>query len=187
MNAYELLKPDGNPSNYFACGHCHTVAAGFSPHDRETSKEKAERCCAPNACWYCGKPTEGRWLEFQQGMPLLFPFTHKACELSHIVAHPAKPGHPSMYEPNAQLLYRVMSDISEERWSAGWYTGLEYLLWRELTGELTGDRSAEEEQLRTLSTLANGWIAWFDEDKEFAAGPRLVPLPEWNRMYEAQV
>jgi hypothetical protein len=91
--------------------------------------------------------------------------------------------HPSMADPWARLLFRRMSEISEEAFAAGWYIGNEFLLWRALQGEgETIDLSPEElEELRVLSREANGWI-WTGEEDEYLL--RLVSFEEWRGLYE---
>jgi hypothetical protein len=91
--------------------------------------------------------------------------------------------HPSMADPWARLLFRRMSEISEEAFAAGWYIGNEFLLWRALHGEgETIDLSPEElEELRVLSREANGWI-WTGEEDEYLL--RLVSFEEWRGLYE---
>jgi len=44
--------------------------------------------------------------------------------------------------PQARLLARLMSDISEDHFCAGWLIGCEYALWADLTGqEFAGERA----------------------------------------------
>lgn len=83
----------------------------------------------------------------------------------------------------ADLLQKVMSEISEEHWCAGWMSSLEYILWDAVAGKRKDICSAEEiEQLKYLSEKCGGWVIW---DKQ-AKGERFVPMEEWLRLYEAR-
>jgi len=82
----------------------------------------------------------------------------------------------------AALLARLMSDVSEERWCAGWLGGLEYILWDAVLGRQKSACSSEEiEQLKYLSEKCGGWIIWDEQSK----GEKFVPMQEWLRLYEA--
>lgn len=66
----------------------------------------------------------------------------------------------------AAMLLRLMRDMSEDHWSAGWLTDTEYSLWQacEVGGSYVwsfmplGDAAVE--RLRTLRALAGGWWTW---------------------------
>ena len=90
------------------------------------------------------------------------------------------------------LLYDLMSDISEDCYFAGWYTGNEYHIWAALQdgnrsygmGEMDADQL---EQCRELSKELDGWIVWYDDDMDPAApveewGPRFVTMADWMKM-----
>ena len=89
-----------------------------------------------------------------------------------------------MDSPWARLLFRRMSDISEDCYAAAWLIGNEYSLWQMLQGaspnygmcEVSGE---ELEELRVLSEKANGWI-WTDGEGSY--NPRLVSFEEWNHL-----
>jgi len=67
----------------------------------------------------------------------------------------------------AGLLLKLMSGISEERWCAGWYHNLEYILWDAVTGRREDICSPEEiEQLKYLSGKCGGWIIWDEQAKD---------------------
>jgi hypothetical protein len=88
----------------------------------------------------------------------------------------------SLTNPYARLLYRKMSNISEDSWCAGWLSGNEYALWEILHGDRHeygwGDVRYEDlEELRTLSEHARGWI-WTGPAKEYT--PQLVTFVEWE-------
>lgn len=83
--------------------------------------------------------------------------------------------------PAARLLYRVMTDISEDYWCAGWLADCEYALWANVTGEdVAGVKAwriseSEVEELRLAHEVANGWIVWSDERR----GPIFLANEEW--------
>lgn len=57
----------------------------------------------------------------------------------------------------ADLLRRLMSEISEEYWCAGWLIDLERVLWDAVTGKRVNICSPEEiEQLKYLSEKCGG-------------------------------
>jgi hypothetical protein len=175
MNGYELLRPDGTGSGVWVCGECHKphmVAQGL-PVD--VNKNAADECCRPRHCHYCGKPTErdarGR-----------FQWSHAECIPK---LDPPPPAHPSLTNPFARLLYKMMAGISEDCWCARWTGGHEYALWEILHGERPnygpGVITSEVlEELRLLSRLANGWI-WTGPNKE-EFSPRLVSFVEWRSL-----
>jgi len=93
---------------------------------------------------------------------------------------------PLSSETAARFMESVISDISETTWCAGWCTGVEYAVWHYLqVGTQAGswlDVTAEQaDDLRALSQMAGGWVAW--EGEGMASGPRFVPLAEWARRY----
>jgi hypothetical protein len=94
----------------------------------------------------------------------------------------------SRYDDESGLAARetlavLMSEISEECYCAGWLIGNEFRLWHAITdttddlqygmGEITRE---QVEQLRTLSAMCGGWVAWDDKD-----GAVFVPLAEWKQ------
>ncbi len=84
----------------------------------------------------------------------------------------------------AGLLARLMSDLSEDLWCAGWLHDLEHDLWGALQGTSSTRLSPPElEQLRYLSDKCGGWIVWDDR----GTGRRWVPLAEWRAQHEVWV
>jgi hypothetical protein len=83
--------------------------------------------------------------------------------------------------PKARLLARLMGDLSEDYFCAGWLTGCEYALWADLTGaEVKGQKGwgisvEEKEELRVAHELAGGWIVWSNEVQDRA----YLPTDEW--------
>jgi hypothetical protein len=174
MNSYELLKPDGSGSGVWSCAECHRVrASGSKPGLRtsESNRDQAEHCCSPRYCNYCGKITE----RDQSGQ---FQWMREEC----IPKHEPVASHPSMANPYARLLYRKMSDISQNCHFAGWISDNEYSLWEILHGDRRGygwgSVSHEDlEELQILSQHAEGWI-WTGPAEEHT--PQLVTFAQWE-------
>jgi hypothetical protein len=83
--------------------------------------------------------------------------------------------------PRQELRY-AMSNISEHQWCAGWYSGLEYLLWDLVTGKIdkVGHMTTTEAKhvgnyLGELSRDAGGWWAW-GESGEVA----FIKIGDWE-------
>jgi len=79
-------------------------------------------------------------------------------------------------------LETLMSDISENRYCAGWYRDLEFWLWEEL-GKGLGDPTPLHIEDRFLlaqaSALLGGWLHW-----DLSAGKvAFVPYAEWIERY----
>jgi hypothetical protein len=72
-----------------------------------------------------------------------------------------------------------MERISENEWSAGWMSGLEYILWEALSGEPRTHQFHAEDltELRELSNTCDGWWVWND-------GQCFMRLEEWRETYE---
>jgi len=88
--------------------------------------------------------------------------------------------------PMQRVLAKIMSEISEDAYCAGWLVDLEYKLWQVLVdgrGEFGFAAVSEEEieELRVLSELCGGWIVW-DKDR---GGRRFVPLDQWLAIFAA--
>lgn len=98
-----------------------------------------------------------------------------------------------------EALYRLMSDISEDCWCAGWLIGNEYTLW-----EMVADPAAERrygqgqvserdiQAMREISAEIGGWVRWHDDHDEpdFPSsewGIRFIAMPEWLPMYEKRM
>jgi hypothetical protein len=83
----------------------------------------------------------------------------------------------------ADLLLKLMSWISEERWCAGWLRNLEYILWDAVTGRREGICSLEEiDELKYLSEKCGGWIIWHEQSRS----EKFLPMQERLRLYDAQ-
>ena len=86
----------------------------------------------------------------------------------------------------ALLVY--MRHLSDENWCAGWYTGLEFVLWEWLLRLRAGTKPASKfeqasvpdiEVLSWLAKQAEGWWHWKAGSKE----PEFMPLSEWVEIY----
>jgi sodium/hydrogen exchanger family protein len=90
----------------------------------------------------------------------------------------------TMREALRDSLRRLMSDVSEDYYCAGWLTGLEFTLWKAATeGPIPFGMSAIPAltclQLARLAELCSGWWRWSDEAKEEV----FVPMGEWLAIY----
>lgn len=80
-----------------------------------------------------------------------------------------------------------MSELSEAAYSAGWMTGLEFVLWRAVTEgprrygylDITADHISK---LQTLADACGGWIVFGDTTEETFIG-----LDEWRRIYADRI
>lgn len=77
--------------------------------------------------------------------------------------------------PAARRLGEVMRDASDDVKSAGWYIGIERLLWTAMQSDKPSEWTAYLPEIRHLSELAGGWWHWPD------ASPCevFVTLEEW--------
>lgn len=73
-------------------------------------------------------------------------------------------------------LMGIMSDISEDRYCARWYSGIEHILWREVVDDRADD--LQTQTLRALAHAAGGWPAWAEGEGRV----RIVPISEWHAM-----
>lgn len=75
-------------------------------------------------------------------------------------------------------LPRLMSDISEDHWAAGWMSDTEHRLWKAIADEHDdgqwGMGTITEEQKARLARLSEIVGGWFDIDG-------FVPMAEWQR------
>lgn len=85
-----------------------------------------------------------------------------------------------------ELLLRLMEEISEDHYCAGWMHDLEFSLWRMTQGGPTayGMYPVEPEiveRLRTLSADAGGWFRFVG--KGLDSGPAFIATDEWLPIY----
>lgn len=82
-------------------------------------------------------------------------------------------------EIHRNLLLRLMRELSEEYYAAGWIVGLEFYLWHMA---VTKPNTEEAQLLIFCAEASGGWWMW-DESK---GGPLFVPLPIWTAQYQQQ-
>lgn len=84
---------------------------------------------------------------------------------------------------SAKTLLRVIEDLSEEHWCAGWYMSIEFHLWGAvvLWRQGRGSRYAEAaESLDQLARDADGWWHWAPK----AGRVDFFPMPHWLPIFE---
>jgi hypothetical protein len=98
-----------------------------------------------------------------------------------------------------RALYKLMSEISEDCYCAGWMHGNEYTLWKMVADPAAnrkyGQSGLSDEQLADLRAIAaetGGWIRWRDDREESnlpvdQRGPVFTPMVEWLAMYENHI
>lgn len=94
---------------------------------------------------------------------------------------------PTPIELYREALLRMMCDLSEDNWCAGWLIDLEYILWWVvLKGDYKGGFGfigpREAMRLKNLHKLAGGWWIFVGGDEH----NRFVPTDEWLRLYAAK-
>lgn len=183
-----LAAPDGRIFAY-ACPRCLRPKASVSCADFNAfvahSLEFAAKCCL---CRRCGVPLQDSW--------------SSQCDPCNAIVKAEQQAYTEKMQPEwdaqaarrdaalatakdqnaASILVRLMSDISEEYYCAGWMSGLEFSLWRMVQG---GDRSygmsevSEDEvtQLKQLSEQCGGWWYFNDDD-----GETFILVDDWNAM-----
>lgn len=67
---------------------------------------------------------------------------------------------PSDPRPWRRALARRLSDLSEDRWSAGWHAGIEEVGLAAAAGSTAQFSEADGLSLRVLASLAGGWVEW---------------------------
>lgn len=86
--------------------------------------------------------------------------------------------------PDQEALARLMGDISEDHWCAGWLIGNENALWAMAIDGASpeyGDGTVSAERLarlRELSEKTGGWVVFGDK------GEAWLPLSEWEKVRE---
>ena len=84
-----------------------------------------------------------------------------------------------------RALARLMSEISENTYCAGWLVDLEYELWRVVINDhdefgFVGPGDLDIKDLRELSDACGGWIVYDKERQQ-----TFVPLAQWQAMFAA--
>jgi hypothetical protein len=102
--------------------------------------------------------------------------------------------------PAAAALAALLGSISERCYCASWLDGIEFVAWQWVVGgeedpefggggDVTHDEVA---QLRALSTVCDGWVAWRDVEHGdpieayLSSGPYYVPMAEWLQRVAAK-
>ncbi|WP_445626643.1 hypothetical protein [Nostoc sp. DSM 114167] len=86
-------------------------------------------------------------------------------------------------EDPKEFLRQMMSSFSERMWSAGWLSGLEFILWkkvRECSDDLTLREIAD---FNFYAGLAGGWWMW-DKNQKCEV---FVDLSRWLKIYSHSV
>lgn len=77
-------------------------------------------------------------------------------------------------------LARIMSDISEEHWAAGWLISNEFALWRMVSQPRArrdyGMGKVTKPEIRTMKALSDAIGGW-------VTGDGFVPMAEWLEMF----
>ena len=84
-------------------------------------------------------------------------------------------------------LARIMSEISEKCYGAGWAADLEYVLWDAVKSgprKYGQDKITKEEidELKSLSNQTKTWIVFDDEKEEIA-----IPLDKWETRFAEEI
>lgn len=86
----------------------------------------------------------------------------------------------------AEHLRFIMSNISEDRWCAGWLIGLEFELWPYVNGEKTPPEDdwglRDMSRLKRISEKAGGWWMWVGEGVD--SGEVFLTTEEWEPIYK---
>lgn len=92
-----------------------------------------------------------------------------------------------------EALYKLISDISERCWHAGWMDGVEFYLWALITKQIITiedrqygiDIISEKEvnELKTLSKEVKGWFT-FDEEKVQIV---FIDLEDWEKLFHDNI
>ena len=86
-------------------------------------------------------------------------------------------------------LEKVMSDISERCYCAGWLNGTEYVLWKAMTENKPADwgqdkiTSRDIKLLKKLSKESGCWAAFSDEYNSQV----LITIADWELHYEGKM
>lgn len=78
-----------------------------------------------------------------------------------------------------RLLLGMVRTHSEDMWAAGWYMGIEFILWRQSRNDYEPGHCRVCD-IRALAEAMGRWPVWFDDDDE----PTTVPIAEFEALYE---
>lgn len=198
------LVADGRVFAY-ACGACMKVRLGgdrigypSSTEEKlkrvtetsEWSRERAESCCT---CYMCHSDLTIEQLRKWgfEGMtcdPCAKKEAEKRVQIDAACARYQARRKASLEKSldvaSAEKLEDLMSDISEDRFCAGWLVGIEYMLWPPALGDHDPDRKL----LLRLSEKSGGWWIWSsNKDEPCDSGEVFVTIDEWLKMYEEYI
>lgn len=195
-NPIPLSSPDGVLYGY-ACGNCHQIVSTYSllsGRTEATTKEYTDSCAALNRqdaddCCRCSickivkeRSYDGICDDCRPAREAELEAAHAAYALEDAPKKAQRDA--ALAKANdkdaAQMLRKLMSDISEEHYCAGWLGGLEYDLWAMLNGtrgyEYGNGEVAEFmiDELQRLSEKSGGW--WVCDNE---IGNKFVTIEEW--------
>lgn len=196
MNAIALTDPDGNVFAYLCetCRKPHYVASGIiiggihqlpSANQYNFLKKGTDTCCTCRDCnipvapgaLRCPQHTEKNRLESEA---IQAEYAAKEKIGKRLYASTIK---KSKDKNSAVLLRHYMSDLSEDRWAAGWLCKLEFILWTSLikgkSPNVEKFRPHELKALQDYSTAAGGWWHW----NESASREIFLTHDEWQKIY----
>ncbi|MEH2357546.1 hypothetical protein [Nostoc sp.] len=82
-------------------------------------------------------------------------------------------------EDPKQFLKQMMSSFSERMWSAGWLSGLEFLLWKKVRSCSDDLTLREIADFNFYAGLAGGWWTW-DKNQKCEV---FLELSKWLEIY----
>ncbi|MDZ8093721.1 MAG: hypothetical protein RM049_07430 [Nostoc sp. DedQUE04] len=86
-------------------------------------------------------------------------------------------------EDPKQFLKQMMSSFSERMWSAGWLSGLEFILWKKVRSCSDDLTLREIADFNFYAGLAGGWWIWEKDQKSEV----FVTLDRWLEIYNQNV
>ena len=91
-----------------------------------------------------------------------------------------------MISENGKLLRDLISDYSEDSWSAAWFDRIEYKIWYEVNDMAQDVASPELERIVKLGKEFGIWVVWdFDMDPIDVFCVKEVPMEKWLEMYQS--
>ena len=94
--------------------------------------------------------------------------------------------YPLLKDDAQRALATLISNYSEDEYSAGWLIGIEFLVWDIIRGARRQDAPSEEwiTVLQNLSDEIGGWVRWKEDMPLVLSGVVFVPMAEWLEMVE---
>lgn len=88
--------------------------------------------------------------------------------------------------PKQELLHAIR-EFSESQWACGWYSGIEFILWKLVCGEvatvghMTGRKAKYfAAYLKELAEESGGWWSWSDGWEQ--PQPVFIGMEEWLKI-----